>query len=152
MEAAAICTICNAIPISCIPENLCTKSTEGPEVPAHVNTAFFHGDNFCLSGSAPSPDNRAGMPHPSAGGCCQSGDKADDRFCHMFFDKSRSIFLGAAADFPHHHHPFCRRIVFKGVKAFNECCTINGVPSDADTGGLADTLFGQLMHHFIGKG
>ena len=117
-----------------------------------MNAGIVQGGDFAFGAAALAADDGAGMSHAPAGGRRQPGDKTDHRFGDLFPDKSGRLFFGVAADFADHDNAAGVGVFLKSVQAVDEVGAVDRVAADADTGGLAYVLAGQLVDHLVGQG
>src|SRR3989338_4466126 len=91
------------------------------------------------------------MAHAPALGRGTARDKAENGLGHSLLKKSGRFFLGGAADLPDHDHRVGAAVGFKLLKNINKITSWNGIAADADHGGLAQALTGQLINRLISQ-
>src|SRR5713226_9339119 len=116
-----------------------------------VDVRGAHGGVSIFCRALASADDRAGVAHAAARRSGLAGDEADHGFPHVRFDEFRSAFFGIAADFADHHDGVRIGIVVEEADRVKERCADDGIASNADAGGLADTETRELVHRFVGQ-
>src|SRR5947209_20606247 len=116
-----------------------------------VDARGAHGGVFIFRRALTSADDRAGVAHAAARRSGLAGDEADHGLLYMRFDEFRSAFFGIAADFADHHDGVRIGIVVEEADRLQERCDDDGIASDSDAGGLADTEMCWLVHGFVGQ-
>src|SRR5713226_2101645 len=116
-----------------------------------VDVRGAHGGVSIFCRALASADDRAGVAHAAARRSGLAGDEADHGFPHVRFDEFCSAFFGIAADFADHHDGVRIGIVVEEADRVKERCADDGIASNADAGGLADTETRELVHRFVGQ-
>jgi len=110
-----------------------------------MDTTSLHGIDLSLGRAAAAADDGAGVTHaaPRRGG--EPGDKAHHRFGDLLLDKSGRLLLGVPTDLAHHDDAGGGVVGLEGLQAVDEVGAVDRVAADADAGGLADPLLGELV-------
>ena len=104
-----------------------------------------------LGGALRARDDGAGVAHLAPGGRGDAGDVGDDGLGHLRRDELGRLLLRGAADLADHHHGLGLGVGLERRQAVDEVRAGHRVAADADAGGLADALLGQLVQRLVGE-
>src|ERR1700719_3494966 len=110
-----------------------------------------HRGVFVFCGALPAGDDGSGVAHTAARGRGLSGDEADHLFFHIGFDPGGGSFFSVAADFADQNYSAGFGIVVEKFYGVQERSAGDGVATDADAGGLADTEARELVYRLVGE-
>ena len=91
------------------------------------------------------------MAHAFAGRRSNTRNKTNDRFFHIGFAPLSGVCFVWSADFANHDDGVGIRIVIERLHHIDVFQAIDGVTTNTDSTGLAQTYFGQHGHRFIGQ-
>ena len=91
------------------------------------------------------------MTHSPSGRRGDPGNKPDDRFRHLFFDKRGGRLFGVAPDFANHHHGFRFIVPLKHLQEIDIARPDDRITADSHAGGFPKPKGGQLVDRFIGE-
>src|SRR5580704_17620631 len=98
-----------------------------------------------------SADDRAGMTHPAARRRGLSGDKADYRLAHLSANEFRGLLLGISANFADHDDGVGIGVIVEKPNGIEERSANDGVATDADARGLADSEMRELADRLVSQ-
>ena len=92
------------------------------------------------------------MPHASSRRCGLPGDEAHHRFGDVLRDVGGGVFFRRATNLADQDYGSGLRVLLKLLETLDKREASHRIPTDADTGGLANTTCRELGHGFIGQG
>mmetsp|Transcript_8170 Transcript_8170/g.11910 ORF Transcript_8170/g.11910 Transcript_8170/m.11910 type:complete len:200 (-) Transcript_8170:320-919(-) len=93
------------------------------------------------------------MPHAAPWRCSHPSNEPDNRFFRVtiLFEPFGGFFLGTTSNFTNHNNSLSLGIIRKSLQAIDEVGSIERIAANSNTGGLAQTSNGRLMHCLVGK-
>src|SRR6266568_495122 len=96
-------------------------------------------------------DDRARMSHPLSGRRRATGHVRHDSFRHVLPDELRGVLFRGPADLADENDSPRPSVAFEETKGLDHARADDGIPADADAGGLAVARLRHRVHNLVGQ-